>query len=80
MHALKHAHTGTCTHTHIPPSPFRFDVTVAPKRDEVNAHFSPVPLAFMAGSWVIQINTHAGNPISPRFGMFFAYKKIDRPN
>ena len=31
--------------------------------------------SFMAGSWVIQINTCAGDPIYPRFWMFFAYKK-----
>ena len=45
-------------------------------RDEVNAPFSPVPLAFMAGSWVIQINTPAGDPVSPRFCMFFVYKNL----
>ena len=42
-------------------------------RDEVNAR---VPLAFMASSWVIQIITCAGDPISLRFWMFFAYKKL----
>ena len=66
-------HGPECTHT----PPFRFDASVAPKHDEVNALFR---LAFMAGSWVIQINTCAGDPISPRFCVFFAYKKIARPN
>ena len=89
-HARTHAHTRkqararthtrtrtrTHTHTHTPPSPSRYDASVAPKRDEVNAPFSPFPLAFMAGSWAIQINTHAGGPISPRIWMFFAYKKM----
>ena len=74
--ARTHAHTHTPTHTHTPPSPFRFDASVAPKRDEVNAPFSPVPLAFMAGSWVIQMNTRAGDPLSLRFWMSFAYKKM----
>ena len=29
-----------------------------------------------AGSWVIQINTRAGDPISQRFWRFFVYKKL----
>ena len=78
MHARTHVHTRT--HTYIPPSPFRFDASVAPKHDKVNTPFLPVPLAFMAGSWVIKINTRAGDPMPPRFWMFFAYKKIARPN
>ena len=69
VHICMHVHT----HTHTPPSPFRFDVSVAPKRDEVNAPFS---LAFMAGSWVMKINTRAGDPIFQRFWMFFAYQKL----
>ena len=69
-----HAHT----HTHTPPSPFRFDASVTPKHDKVNAPFSPVPLAFMAGSWVIQINTHAGDPIFPRFFAYIINKLLGR--
>ena len=30
----------------------------------------------MAGSWIIQINTRLGDPISPRFWMFFTYTKL----
>ena len=69
-------HSRVHAHTCIPPSPFRFDASVATKREEVNAPFLPVLLVFMAGSWVIKINTHAGDPFSPRFWMFFAYKTI----
>ena len=31
------------------------------------------------GTRLVQINTRAGDPISPRFWMFFAYKNIARP-
>ena len=70
-----HKNTRTHAHARTPPSPFRLYASVAPQRDEVNAPLSPVPLAFMGGSWVTQINTRAGDPISPRCWMFFAYKK-----
>ena len=65
-------HARACTHTHT--SPFRFDGSVAPKRN--GGPFSPVPLAFMASSWVIQINTRAGDPISPTFWIFSRLKKL----
>ena len=66
-------HARTCMREHRPPlyrlAPF---VGAQPWR--------PAPLAFIAGSRVIQINTRAGHSISPRFWMFFAYKKNARPN
>ena len=39
---------------------------------------STPPFACSTGirSWVIQMNTRAGDPISPRVWMFFAYKKL----
>ena len=58
-------------HTHTPPPPpFRLALFVGAQP------WRPAPLAIIAGSRVIQINTHAGHPISPRFLMFFAYKKL----
>ena len=47
--------------------------SVAPNRD------GPLPWR-QCRLLAIHINTRAGDPISPRFWMFFAYKKIARPN
>ena len=46
-HTRTHAHTHTRTHahTHPPPSRFRLSLFDGPNHDEVNAPFSPVPLA-----------------------------------
>ena len=68
-----HAHTRMGEHTHTPP-PYMLPLFVGaqPRR--------PAPLAFIAGSRVIEINTRTGQPISPRFWMFFTYKKFARPN
>ena len=40
---------------------------------ELTSH-SSVPLAFMPGSWVIQINTSAGDPIPEVLDVFRVYK------
>ena len=37
VHTQTRAHTHTRTHAHTHPFPFRFDASVAPTRDEVNA-------------------------------------------
>ena len=59
-----------CASTHPPPSPpYRLALFVGAQP------WRPASLAFITGSRVIQINTRAGHPISPRFWMFFAYKK-----
>ena len=73
--AHTHAHTGaranthTHTHTHTPASPFRFDGSVAPKRDIVNAPFRMFRWQSypVAGSLK---KTRAGDPISSRFWKF----------
>ena len=62
MHSRNHAHA----HTHLRSCSMR-------RRRPCVTKLTP---SFMAGSWVIQINTRAGDPISPRFWMFFEYKKI----
>ena len=64
-----HARTSMREHTHtavaaVQVSAIRWHPTV-----------TAAPLAFISGSRVIQINTRAGHPISPRFWMFFPYKK-----
>ena len=64
------AHACACKHTHTPPSPpcrLALFVGAQPRR--------PAPLAFIAGSRVIQINTRAGHPIFQRFWNCFAYKE-----
>ena len=62
-HARMRTHTHTHSHTHV-----AVQVTAI--------RWRPVPLAFIAGSGVIEINTHAGQPISPRFWMFSRIKKL----
>ena len=47
--ALTHARAYTHTYEHTPPSQFRFDASVAPKRDEANAPFR----LFRWHSWLI---------------------------
>ena len=67
-HACTHSHT----RAHTPPSPrtgYRY--SLAPNLDG--------PLRWrQCRSLAIQINTRASDPISPRFWMFFAYKKLLR--
>ena len=79
LFAHLHVHTGARmlahAHAHTPRSPFRFDESVASKRDGVNAPFR-LFLAFVAGRWVIQINTRAGDQISLRFCMFSRIKQL----
>ena len=74
-HACVSTHTHTYTHTHTPPSPppYRLALFIC------DQPWPTAPLAFIAGSRVIEINTRATHPIFPRFLMFFAYKKIARP-
>ena len=76
-HAQAHAHTHT--HVHTPPSPFRmslFDGSLAPNSDTVNAPFSTCRWrSIVAGLWIIQINTRAGDTVSASCWVFFAYKK-----
>ena len=95
-HARTHTQTHGCTETrtntyararhtppHTPPSPFRlslFDGLEAHNSNRVNAPFCLFRWRSMAVSCFIQINTHAGGPVSPRFSVFFPIKKIARPN
>ena len=71
-----HAHTREHAHPHPRPSLFSVRPTMTPSW--LGAPFST--LARQCRSLAIQINRHAGDPISPRFLKFFAYKKIARPN
>ena len=76
MHAM-HARTRTHTHAVVAVRLSLIDGSVAPNRD--------VPLlARCAGDHgrccFIQINAREGDPVSPTFCVFFAYKKIARPN
>ena len=75
LHARTHRRACVHTHTHTAVAVQVWCVGGA-QAWQSWLPFSPVPLAFMAGSWVIQINTRAGDPISPRFWMFSAYKKM----
>ena len=82
-HARTHAraHTHTHTHTLMPPSPFRlplFDGSAQPSRSY--APFRRFRWQSMVVHCFIQINTGAGDPVSPRFLVFFAYRQIARPN
>ena len=70
---ITHACARMREHAHTASPPYRLELFVG-------ARWQPAPLAFIAGSRVIQINTRAVQPISQRFWMFFAYKKIARPN
>ena len=72
-HACAHTcvHTLTRVHTHRRRIGYRY--SLAPNRVG--------PLRWrQCRSLAIEINTRAGDPISPRFWMFFAYKKIATPN
>ena len=73
-HAFAHTRTNACTHTphtHTPPSPYRYSMGLL---------CQPTVTARSAGdnSWslAIEINTGIGGPVSPRFWVFFAYKKM----
>ena len=75
-HARMHAHAMYCAHTHPPPSPSRlslFDGSLC----EVNAHFSPVPLA-MNGRSVLHSNKQSRmrRGIRDSFGCFSRIKKL----
>ena len=76
MHARMHArvHTPARMRAHTPPSPYRYSMGLC----------QPTVTARSAGdnSWslAIEMNTGTGVPVSPRFRVFFAYKKIARPN
>ena len=78
-HALMHARTYRSTSTHADAQTHtnrRLHSGMMRRWRPSVTKLTPVPLAFMAGSWVIQINTCAGDPISPRFWMFIACTKI----
>ena len=80
-HTHTHARTHAHTHTHAPTSTFKlplFDGSVAPNRDGVNAHFRRFRWRSMAGRRFIQINTRAGDPVSPSFEVFSRIKKLRR--
>ena len=64
-----HAHTGVRARSHVA-------VQVRSVSGAELTPFSPVPLAFMAGSWVIQINTRAHDPFLRGFGCFSRIKKL----
>ena len=65
MHASTHAYTHTRAHTytHTPPSPFRLDSSVAPKRDEVNAPFR----LFRWHSWPVAGSFKLTHSLATRF-------------
>ena len=64
MQARTHTRTHTRVHTH----------TAIAGLQAIAIHWRPTVTARSdgdnAGRWVIQINTRAGDPISPRFWMF----------
>ena len=66
-----HHITHTRTHTHTAVA-----VQVVAVRCVGGAPFRWFPWRSMAGRWFIQINTRAGDIISSRFLVFFAYKKM----
>ena len=73
-------HTHTRSHTHPPPPPSRlslFDGSVCADDDEVNAHFSSVPLA-MNGRSVLNSNkqSRVGRSIRDSFGCFSRIKEL----
>ncbi len=70
-----HACARMCTHTHARTHTHTRDVQVIAVR-WVRPTVTARSAGDNAGSWVIQINTRAGDPISPRFWVFFAYKKL----
>ena len=73
-------HTRTCVHTHAAVDIQVVDGSVAPNREGVIAPFRRFRWRSMAGRCFIQINTCVPDTVSPRFWVFFAYKKIARPN
>ena len=65
------------------PPPTTVAVFGAHNHDSVIDSWLGAPFSTLARqcrSLAIQINRYAGDPISPRFLKFFAYKKIARPN
>ena len=78
MHAFTHVRTSmrTHTHTHVAAVTVRrtgYRYSVSPNCD------GPLRLR-QCRSLAIQITTCSGDPITPIFWMFFAYKNIARPN
>ena len=67
-HPCERVHTPP--HADMPPSPYRYSMGLC----------QPTVTARSAGdkSWslAIEINTGTGGPVSPRFWVFFAYKKM----
>ena len=75
-HTRTHAHTHTRTHAHTHTHRRLSSGSMLLWRRSV----TKLRPSFMAGSWVIEINTRGGDPIYLRFWRFFAYKKNARPN
>ena len=75
--ARTHAHTRTHTHCRLRSGSMRrwhpSVTTLTPPFRLFRWHSS---FSWPVAGLTIQINTHAGDPISPRFWMFFAYKKM----
>ena len=81
-HARAHKHTHTHTHTHCHRRS-GYCCSMGRRRQivtELTPPFSLFRYRSMAGSCFIQIDTRAGGTVSRRFWVFFAYKKISRPN
>ena len=71
-HAHTRAHAHTCTHTAVATVTVRrtgYRYSVSPNRD------GPLRLRPCL-SLAVQITTRTGDPITPIFWMFFAYKKM----
>ena len=67
MHTLKHAHARTHTYHRLRSG------SMCRWHPSGVTNLTP---SFMAGSWVIQINTSAGDPIYLRFWLFSHIKKL----
>ena len=71
-HARTHTHTRTHERTHANTyTPLRSG-SMCPWRPSV----TKCTPSLMAVSWITKLNTRAGDPIYPRFWMFFAYTKL----
>ena len=86
-HARTHARTRERTHArtrvrthprervHTPPHTHRRR-RIAIRFVCASQPWRPAPLVTIAGRPAIEINTGTGGPVSPRFWVFFAYKKM----
>ena len=77
MHTLAHTHTRTHAHTHPPTSRFRLSLFDGPNHNEVNAPFSPVPLAMNDRS-LLHSNKQSRMRLGIRdiFGCFRVYNLV----